>query len=110
MTSETSRTYTYDNVSTNRGVLQKANGTSPIFGISDYEKAFVSQADNGYIDVTLANYCGATQNNLAVAFDYEANQGASVTGVSASFLGLSVTYSGSGLRSQRGTSPLYFSL
>jgi hypothetical protein len=35
--------------------------------------------------------------------------GASVTGVSASFLGLSVSYSGSGLRSQEGTSPLYFS-
>ena len=90
--------------------LENANigSSAPIWDVNDYESGFVSQADHGTVSVTLANYCGATQS-LAATFNYAANQGGSVTSVSASFGLLSVGYSSPGLTRNEGTAPIYFS-
>lgn len=103
-------TYTYNNTRTNLGYLKSSNlaNDAPIWGVNDYTSGFVSQADNGYMNVTLKNYCGATKS-LAAAFEYEANQGSSVTSVSAGWGFLSISYGGSNSHLQKGTAPLYFS-
>lgn len=103
-------TYTYANKSTNLGYLENANlgSSAPIWAIKDGEVGFVAQAGRGNVSVVLSNYCGAKQQ-YGATFNYAANQGGSVTSVSASYGLLSVGYSSPGLTRNEGTPPLYFS-
>lgn len=102
-------TYTYQMKSTNLGYLENANigSSAPIWAVKDGEVGFVAQAGRGNVSVVLANYCGAKQQ-YGATFNYAANQGGSVTSVSASYGLLSVGYSNPGLTRNEGTPPLYF--
>jgi hypothetical protein len=103
------RTYTYDNKSTSLGYLKTANvgSKAPIWAISDHESGFVAQADHGYVQLTLLNYCGKTER-VGADFNYEANQGGGSVSASAGWGFLSVSYGSSGLDRQEGTAPIYF--
>ncbi|WP_141658781.1 hypothetical protein [Carbonactinospora thermoautotrophica] len=104
-------TYDERNRSTRLGYLKSSNlnNKAPIFGVRDHEVGFVSQADHGYMGVTLSKTCRGARE-VAAAFDYEANQGGSVMSVSAGWGGLSVSYSNQGLTLQKGTNPIYWKM
>jgi hypothetical protein len=73
---------------------------APIWGIRDATSGFVMNADNGQVELDIRAFCGPY--SPSGQFTYEHNQdGGSVAGVSASWNGFSVSYSGSPARWQR---------
>jgi hypothetical protein len=80
-----------------------------LWNVNDYMSGFVSQADHGtvWFDIVRTATCGTRTLNVGVAFDYEANQGGSITGISFSLFGFSVSYSGVGLEGHWGTNPAW---
>lgn len=105
-------TYSVSGRNTYRGTLRTANVASkaPIWNVADYTTNFESQADHGGAGVTISDYCGGT-HQVGTSFDYEANGGnSSVTGVSAGWGFLSISYGGSMMKKQLGSPSLYFNL
>ena len=85
-------TATYSGTQTYRGSLRSTSGfTGGLWNVSDYTKGFVTQADNGAAAITVQNWCNR-RITVGAAFDYEANQGGSVLGVSVSLFFFSVSY------------------
>ena len=104
-------TYSVTGRNTYRGTLRTANvgSKAPIWNVADYTTNFEMQADHGGAGVTISDYCGGS-HQVGAAFDYEANAGGRVLSVSAGWGGLGVSYSGSPMTRQLGTTPVYFNL
>lgn len=75
---------------------------APTWNVDAYTSGFENQADRVMVSVNY-NKAGCGSSNVQAGFIYEGNQGGGLTGVSASFLGLSLSYSGSPLTLQKGT-------
>jgi hypothetical protein len=106
-------TATYSGTQTNRGSLRSTNGfKGGLWNVGDYEKGFVSQADNGAAAITVQDYCFvSTLPTVGAAFDYEANQGGGVGSVTVAYGGFSVSYSpAASLVKHLGPPPIYFKL
>lgn len=106
-------TYTYNGTPTGQtsptSILPEG-GT--LFETHDYESAFVSQADHGYQNIDVWDYCSGAPKQYGVDYHYEANQGGgNWLSVTFGWGLLSVDYDGQApLRRQEAAQPVYFTL
>lgn len=109
--------WTYSTVSppgsTNLGTLRSVQpALGVVWNINDYVSGFQDMADRGTTRVEVRRGSGCpTTVQVGAAFDYEANRGGSILGVSLSFGFFSVTYTGYDLQPLHlGTNPIYFNI
>lgn len=97
-------TYAVSGGSTGLATLRDGGaGTgAPTWNVNAYTSGFANQADLVQVSVNY-NKAGCGSSNVQAGFIYEGNQDGGLTGVSASFLGLSLSYSGSPITLQKGT-------
>ncbi|MGL4340791.1 MAG: hypothetical protein ACRCSP_10280 [Rhodoglobus sp.] len=97
------RSYLYDGtkVSGNGYLYDAGLGTNAaVYGFDDAASGFKLTVDHGYVLTDVGQTCGPITNRGM--FTYEHNQdGGAVTGVSASFLGFSVSYTGGPVKLQK---------
>jgi hypothetical protein len=104
-------TFNVSGKNTHLGSLRTSTGgTNGVWNVADGTSGFESQADHGGAGITVQDKCSGKAQDLAAAFDYEANQGGSVVGVGVGWGALNVSYSNPGLTRELGTAPVYFKL
>lgn len=107
MGTTTWNTLRYDQVETGAGYLYDGGvGTNaPIVNFEDSASGFMLNVDHGFVKHRLTAGCGPT--NLQGMFTYEHNQDAlgSISGISASWGGLSVSYTGAPATLQKSSQP-----
>lgn len=97
-------TYALGGGSTGLATLRDGGASTgaPTWNVDAYTSGFENQADLVQVSVSY-DKAGCGSSNVQAGFIYEGNQGGGLTSVSASFLGLSLSYSGSPLTLQKGT-------
>ncbi len=107
VTNVTDRAHNYSGQDYTHDLYLKDGGVngSPIIGVRDLTSGFQLGTAHGQMAVTYELRGGCSDTHLRAEFVYEHNQGGNVTGVSASFGVLSVSYSGGGDKIQKSTLP-----